>query len=86
MGTLPLPANLFFADFKDELQNFSVIRNGNTITTAKGMKDNNEVMFLFGTDVCVGDTLKGETDLLSVVSIRTESFNGQPQAISAICH
>lgn len=88
MSTMPVPVDMFFNDFLDELIECSIIRDNRTITTVKGMpnvdgKNDKTVMFKYGTDIKPGDIVISERGNQIVRATRIDKYNGKPEAIIA---
>ena len=86
MSTMPVPVDMFFRDFSDELIECSIIRDDVTIVTVKGMpnvdgKKEKTVMFKYGTDIKPGDIVISERGSQIVREIRIDKHNGKPDAV-----
>ena len=83
MGTLPIPGDIFFTDFSDDLVSFKVIRNNVELFTVKGLiEEQKYIFFPFGTDIQPGDKLVSNPLTCSAVRIETENYDGKPSLIS----
>nr|DAN26866.1 MAG TPA: hypothetical protein [Caudoviricetes sp.] len=83
MGTLPIPGEIFFTDFSDDLVSFKVIRNSIELFTVKGLIEKQKYIFFpFGTDIQPGDKLVSSHLTCNAVHIETENYAGKPSLIS----
>lgn len=83
MGTLPIPGDVFFTDFTDDLVSFKVIRNSVELFTVKGLIEKHKYIFFpFGTDIQTGDKLVSSHLTCNAVRIETENYAGKPSLIS----
>ena len=88
MSILPVPAKTYFSDFAFDLIEFKIQRDGQTVLTAKGLKNKENgkhyVSFFYGTDVQAGDYLISDDETLCVIELLTDTYNGEKQLINAV--
>lgn len=88
MGSLPVPAKTFFADFSFDLLTYTVNRDSEVVATVEGLSNSDEdgrhIAFLIGADIEVGDVLISSTGERFVVKrIGYDTYNGKPELIKA---
>lgn len=87
MGTLPIPATLFFSDFSSDLLKYSVYRNSKLIGTYNGLintdEDGNYIGFLVSDNpqICINDILQTSDGLeyFVVKQIGYDRYNGKAE-------
>ena len=87
MASLPIPADTYFSDFKVDLIEYSVMRDGAHVITAKGLTNSNKkgnyVAFPIAAKLQVGDILQSKQQRFLVKSIEYDSYKGEDQIINA---
>ena len=91
MGTLPIPAEMFFSDFDSEILEYSVYHNSSLVATYKGLSNSDEngnyIGFLMSDNpqISVGDELKTTDGLDSylVNDIEYDRYCGKAELMKA---
>jgi hypothetical protein len=88
MSALPVPASLYFNDFAFDLQMYSIERDGQIISSLKGMPNNERseyyVHFYSDSDIKSGDYLVSGSKRLLVKAVEFDTYNGKEELIRAI--
>ena len=82
---LPVSGERYFKDFANEIINYDVKRNGETVFSVGGIPNmeygQKYIHFPINTDIQVGDTLESSNTSLRASQVITETYNGEPSLI-----
>ena len=77
----------YFKDFSFAMTNWSIVRDGTTLFTVKGLENKDEhgthIEMLYGCDIQVGDTLIDYSTRLVVTKVEIDTYQGEPSVVKA---
>ena len=89
MGTLPIPASMFFEDFESEILEYEVLNSNAVIGTYRGLPDNEQMLIRFllsdNPHISIGYTVRTSDGLESfqITEISYERYEGRPEILNA---
>lgn len=91
MGSLPIPATMFFADFSFDLLDYNVLSTSTVVGTYRGLSNSDEhgdyIGFLVNDQpqISVGDRISTTDGLecYTVKKIEFDRYNGKPDLLKA---
>lgn len=89
MGTLPIPASMFFEDFENEILEYEVLNSNAVIGTYRGLPDNKQRLIRFllsdNPQITIGYTVRTSDGLESfqITEISYERYKGRPEILNA---
>lgn len=91
MGNLPVPANIFFADFASDILEYNIMDNNALIATYRGLPNSDEggdyIGFLMSDqpNISVGNTINTSDCLetFKIIQISYDRYNGKPELLKA---
>lgn len=87
MGSLPVPAEVYFNDFSFDLVTYFIKRNSETVGTADGLQNKDEngwhISFLINVDIQPGDILITPNETFIISHIGYDTYNDKAELAKA---